>query len=220
MSFARLECRFYRNIALTTTFIVQYTARTTETQGNGRAESTVGDAETSSRVEGCFKMFPRIQLIISGLFYQKRNLIVVETEGVGPHQPTFDLVNDPSGSTMIFPVFFLYPQHATSDTISDFAENTRFYDHLTAMFPPKGEVPSWDEKGDYRTDNLVIHAMTRSKRLLKVGKKTTLMDVFNASAGKDGASDGLELKQGYLSFVVLPKGEQESRWVNEYKSIR
>jgi hypothetical protein len=121
---------------------------------------------------------------------------------------------------MVFPVFFLYPQHATSDIISDFAENTKFNDHLAAMFPPEAQAPSWDINGEYRTDNLVVYATTRSKRLLKVGKKMTLMDVFNASASKDGASDGLELKQGYLSFVVLPKGEQESRWVNEYKSSR
>ena len=48
----------------------------------------------------------------------------------------------------------------------------------------------------------------------------TLVDVFNASAGKDGVADGLLLKQGYLSFIVVPKGEQEIKWVNEYKSSR
>jgi len=153
---------------------------------------------------------------------RKRNIITVGTDDVqdGPHKPTFDLTNDPSGSSMTFPVFFFYPQHATSDTISDFIESSRFYDHLSVMFPPQGEVPGWDSVGEYRTDNLVIYAMTRGKRLLKVGKKMTLMDVFNASAGKDGAMDGLELKQGYLSFAVLPRGDQEIKWVNEYKSSR
>jgi len=121
---------------------------------------------------------------------------------------------------MIFPVFFLYPQHATSDTISDFDENTRFYDHLAVIFPPRGEFPDWDCKKEYRVDNLVVYAMTRGKRLLKVGKKMTLSDVFSASAGKDGSEDGLELKQGYLSFVILPKGDKEAKWINEYKSSR
>lgn len=153
---------------------------------------------------------------------RKRNIIMVETEDVqdGPHRPSFDLMNDPTGSSMIFPVFFFYPQHAVSDTIAEFAENMRFHDHLSVMFPPEGEIPAWDNANQYRTDNLVVYAMTRGKRLLKVGKKMTLADVFNASAGKEGAVDGLELKQGYLSFVVLPKGEQEMKWVNEYKSSR
>jgi small subunit ribosomal protein S7e len=121
---------------------------------------------------------------------------------------------------MIFPVFFLYPQHATSDTISDFHEDTRFHEHLALMFPPQGGIPPWDSAGEYRTDNLVVYAITRRKRLLKVGKKMTLADVFLASAGKDGISDGLELKQGYLSFVIVPKGEQEARWIEEVKSSR
>jgi len=145
---------------------------------------------------------------------------VVETDQVqdGLHKPGFDHVNDSTGALMTFPVFFFYPEHATSDTISEFPECTRFHDHLSTMFPPKGEAPDWDRRGEYRADNLVIYAMTRGRRLLKVGKKMTLTDVFKASAGKDGAVDGLELKQGYLSFAVLPKGEQETKWVNEYKS--
>jgi len=153
---------------------------------------------------------------------KKRNIVAIDAEGVeaGPHQPFFDFINDPSGSSMAFPVFFLYPQHATSDTISDFNENARFYDHLTLMFPPKGLVPDWDKNREYIANNLVVFAMTRSKRLLRIGKKMTLMDVFTASSGKDGATDGLELKQGYLSFVVIPKGEHEAEWVDKYKSSR
>jgi len=121
---------------------------------------------------------------------------------------------------MTFPVFFLYPQHATSDTISDFHENTRFYDHLALMFPPDGEVPIWDAAGEYRADNLAVYAITKRKRLLKVGKKMALADVFSASATKEGLPDGLELKQGYLSFVIVPKGEQEARWIEEFKFSR
>ncbi|KAI6165001.1 hypothetical protein EDD17DRAFT_1884906 [Pisolithus thermaeus] len=107
-----------------------------------------------------------------------------------PYSPHFD-PEDASKSTLIFPVFFLYPQHATSDVISDFVENTTF------SGPP---VPD---------------------RLLKVGKKMTLRDVCRVAIQKPGDPvDGLELKDGYLSFAVLPRGEVEQNWVEEFKRTR
>lgn len=63
--------------------------------------------------------------------------------------------------------------------------------------------------------------MTHRKRLLKVGKKMTLRDVCKAAKGEDGQpKDGLEVKDGCLTFVVLPKGEVEKKWVDEYKGSR
>lgn len=63
--------------------------------------------------------------------------------------------------------------------------------------------------------------MTMRKRLLKVGKKMTLSDVCGAAKGKEGEPrDGLEIKDGCLSFVVLPKGEVEQKWVDDYKKTR
>jgi hypothetical protein len=67
----------------------------------------------------------------------------------------------------------------------------------------------------------VVYATTNRKRLLKVGKKMTLRDVFKASKEKEGTPrDGLELKDNCLTFVVLPKGDVESQWVEEYKKMR
>ena len=71
------------------------------------------------------------------------------------------------------------------------------------------------------TGNLNVYAMTRGKRLLKVGKNHTLRTVFEASRAKEGQPrDGLELRDGCLSFVVLPKGEVEKRWIEDYKKAR
>jgi hypothetical protein len=137
-----------------------------------------------------------------------------------PFAPHFD-PEDPTEGTLIIPVFFLYPQHATSDAIPEFVEDTPFAAHLSAMFPPKAPPPVWDEKGEYVDGRLVVYAMTHRKRLLKVGKKMTLRDVCSAAKGKDGEPrDGLELKDNCLTFAVLPKGEVEKQWVEEYKSIR
>jgi len=135
-----------------------------------------------------------------------------------PAAPHFDS-EDPNG--MVFPVFFLYPQHATSDVISDFVEDTPFAAHIEAMFPPQGQRPSWDVKGQYNAGNLVIYAPTHRKRLLKVGKKMTLKDMLAASKEKEGQPrDGMELRENCLSVVVLPKGEEETKWVEEYKRAR
>ncbi|KAI6105448.1 hypothetical protein F5141DRAFT_1123779 [Pisolithus sp. B1] len=137
-----------------------------------------------------------------------------------PTRQHFD-PEDASKSTLIFPVFFLYPQHATSDVISDFVENTTFSAHLSQVFPPEAPPPSWDHRNEYTAINLVVYAVTRRKRLLKVGKKMTLRDVCRVAMEKPGDPvDGLELKDGYLSFAVLPRGEVEQNWVEEFKRTR
>lgn len=134
--------------------------------------------------------------------------------------PHFDS-EDPTGKTLIFPVFFLYPQHATSDMISNFNEDTTFVAHLETMFPPHAPPPHWDLKGEYINNKLVVYATTYRKRILKVGKKMTLRDVMNAAKEKEGQErDGLELKDNCLTFVVVPKGDEETKWVEEYKKSR
>lgn len=89
------------------------------------------------------------------------------------------------------------------------------------MFPPQAPAPTWDEKQEYKASNIVVYAMTRRKRLLKVGKKMTLRDVCKTAKEKEGDSaDGLEIKDGYLTFAVLPRGDKEQTWVDEYKRTR
>ena len=86
------------------------------------------------------------------------------------------------------------------------------------MFPPDAAAPEWDKKGEYVNSKLVVYAMTHQRHLLKVGKKMTLRDVFKASKNKDGEKkDGLEIKDGCLTFVVLPRGEVEQKWVADFK---
>lgn len=118
-------------------------------------------------------------------------------------------------------MFFLYPQYAISDVIPEFIEDVTFEMHLERMFPPKGERPTWDVDGSYVVDNLVLYAITHRKRLLKVGKKNLLRHIFKASRAKSGEpKDGLEVKDGCLTFVVLTKGAVEYAWVEEFKKQR
>ncbi|THV05408.1 hypothetical protein K435DRAFT_773836 [Dendrothele bispora CBS 962.96] len=154
--------------------------------------------------------------------FQERNIVVVPNPSgsQNPYSPHFD-PEDPTQSSLIIPVFFLYPQYATSDVSPEFVEDTPFAAHLEIMFPPKSAPPEWDTKHEYVDGNLVIYAMTKQKRLLKVGKKMSLRDVCSAAKAKEGEPrDGLELKDGCLTFVVLPKGAAEKKWVEDFKQTR
>jgi len=149
-----------------------------------------------------------------------RNIVATwDQENVqeNPYSPSLDA----SGPTLImaFPVFMLYPQYATSDLISEFSENSTFSSHISVIFPPNGHRPPWDADGAYITGNSVVYAMTRQRRLFKVGKRMSLKDVFVASAG-EGHEDGLEMKNGCLTFALLAKGGVEEKWVQEYKANR
>jgi hypothetical protein len=57
------------------------------------------------------------------LYIQERNLINVRNPGgsANPYAPNYDL-KDTMGETPILPVFFLYPEHATSDVTPQFVE--------------------------------------------------------------------------------------------------
>ncbi|KAG2356973.1 hypothetical protein BDR07DRAFT_1453261 [Suillus spraguei] len=148
--------------------------------------------------------------------FKERNLFAVynpKGSSENPYEPHFD-PEDPEGTTLIIPVFFLYPQYATSDVITHFVEDTTFSTHILQMFPPQAPAPSWDKAGQYIANSLTVYAITRRKRLLKVGKKMSLRDVCNAAKAKEGEpDDGLELKDGCLTFVVVPKGEVEQNWL-------
>lgn len=151
--------------------------------------------------------------------FKERHLVVLP-RSCNPVDPKFD-PEDPSEKTLIFPVLFFYPQHATSDMISHFVEDTSFAAQLSVMFPSQTAAPpAWDVKREYSSGRLVVFAMTHKKRLLKIGKKMTLREVFQVVKDKVGdLADGLELKDGCLTFIVLPEGEEEKKWVEEYKRL-
>lgn len=89
------------------------------------------------------------------------------------------------------------------------------------MFPPEGARPAWDVAGDYTVPNLNIYAQTKRKRLLKIGKKMTLLDLCLNAAAKPGEEpDGLEMVDGHLSVIVLPKGTVEKEWIEDFKHQR
>jgi hypothetical protein len=138
----------------------------------------------------------------------------------------------PLHTPIIFPCFLLYPTHAQSDLITHFQEETSLDQQLAVMFPPDSSGSSstsgaswapWDTKHEYYCSNLVVYVETRAKRLLKVGKELTLREVLRKAVRepKDGLPrDGVTLKDGLLTFVVLPKGAAEKAWIDDFKRQR
>ncbi|KAI0750879.1 40S ribosomal protein S7 [Daedaleopsis nitida] len=154
--------------------------------------------------------------------YIERNIIVnpvPDNVANNPYEPHFD-PEDASNRTMLFPVIFMYPQYATTDLISHYQEDTPFSAHISVMFPPNAPQPEWDKKGEYVDGNLVVFGWTKRRRLLKIGKKMTLRDVCRAAKAKEGEPrDGLEMNDGTLTFVVLPKGSEEQKWMSVQHKI-
>ncbi|GFZ42748.1 hypothetical protein JCM24511_00466 [Saitozyma sp. JCM 24511] len=139
-----------------------------------------------------------------------------------------DLWQAPDPSTpLVIPTFLLYPAHSQSDLITHFNENTSLDDQLAAMFPSSASSSSppwadWDTAREYWTGNLAVYVETAARRLLKVGKEITLREVIAKAVkvGEDGKKDGVVLRDGLLSFVVLVKGQQEKAWIEQYKQTR
>jgi tetratricopeptide (TPR) repeat protein len=129
---------------------------------------------------------------------------------------------------LIFPVFLLYPQHSTSDFITHFHEDTSFEDQLGPIFPASASASSppwsdWDDKHEYYTSNLVVYVETMQRRLLKISKEITLREVLTKArrdpVGNVGR-DGIVLRDGLLSFIVLPKGPEERKFIDRFKKER
>uniref|UniRef100_A0A452RD19 Tetratricopeptide repeat domain 4 n=1 Tax=Ursus americanus TaxID=9643 RepID=A0A452RD19_URSAM len=75
-----------------------------------------------------------------------------------------------------WPVLFLYPEHAQSDFIAAFHEDSRLIDHLMVMF---GETPSWDLERKYCPDNLEVYFEDEDgTELYQVAPKSTLLQVL------------------------------------------
>ncbi|PWN38804.1 hypothetical protein IE81DRAFT_327127 [Ceraceosorus guamensis] len=147
-------------------------------------------------------------------------LVTSNGEANTAYQPA-DFIRTP----IIFPVFLLYPAEERSDFISDYQEDVPLGEYLDRMFPPGGEALPWDSSGEYRTDNLRVYASTKARRLFKIGRGRSLREMIDLTAREEDAQkkmkrDGMILRDGMISLVVLPAGEKESKWVAKFKRER
>ena len=106
-------------------------------------------------------------------------------------------------STLIFPVILLYPMHAQSDFVKSFAETDTIVDHLTYILP----LP-WDTQGEYRIAAVDCYMDTASGGMIKVGKKSSLLQVL--TSGKTEIVDGL------VRIHIVPTG-LAAKWIDGVK---
>ncbi len=114
-----------------------------------------------------------------------------------PYAPHFD-PEDPTGRALIIPVFFLYPQYATSDVVPEFVEDTPFAEHLKAMFPPQTGPPEWDTKGEYVDGQIVIYAMTRREAVTQSWEKDDVERCLHGCKGEGRRADGRARAEGWM----------------------
>ncbi|KAM5149087.1 tetratricopeptide repeat protein 4 isoform 1-T3 [Mantella aurantiaca] len=95
-----------------------------------------------------------------------------------------------------WPVLFLYPEHSQTDFISAFHEDSRFHDHLTAMFSE--DLPPWDTERKYLAHNLEVYFEDEdSECFYKMDPDSTLLETMQHSR--------FRVKAGTASFLIFVK---------------
>lgn len=80
---------------------------------------------------------------------------------------------------LIWPVMFIYPEHAQTDYVLNFAESESFEKHLIIMFGASSERPSWDNTNIYIPGHLKIYFEEEDANTLwEVEPKCTLRKVL------------------------------------------
>ena len=105
-------------------------------------------------------------------------------------------------STIHFPVILLYPMHAQSDFIKAFAETDSVSMHLDYIFP----LP-WDEKHEYRANNVELYMETAKGGLIKVGKNVSLLETLTGD---------VEVVDELVRINVVPKS-LSGKWIEELR---
>ncbi|KAF3482587.1 TPR repeat protein [Arthroderma uncinatum] len=107
-------------------------------------------------------------------------------------------------STIVFPCVLLYPMHAQSDFIKEFAETDTIAHHLKYILP----LP-WDTKGEYTIGSVDCYIETANGGMIKPGKKVSLLAIL--SGGK------VEIVDGLVRINVVPT-KMAGKWIAEMKA--
>ncbi|XP_064625421.1 tetratricopeptide repeat protein 4-like [Lineus longissimus] len=103
-----------------------------------------------------------------------------------------------SDGVLNWPVMFVYPEFNDTDFIQAFNENSRFVDHMEAMFGPDACPPPWDLKRQYTPQTVEIYFEDRTeKKCYQVDQTLTLKCVLQ--------NEKLAVASGTPSFYILRK---------------
>ncbi|KAF2173776.1 hypothetical protein M409DRAFT_62037 [Zasmidium cellare ATCC 36951] len=137
-----------------------------------------------------------------------REVVVRETANPPEMEDARIQLEDPqeAGSEVRFPVLFLYPLHAQTDFIKAVGEGESVLQHLEYILP----LP-WDEKGEYRVEDVECYMETSAGGLIKAGKKLALVKLLGS--GK------VEVVDGLVRIYVVPKA-RAAEWIEEFQKRR
>jgi Cns1/TTC4 Wheel domain len=106
-------------------------------------------------------------------------------------------------SMLVFPAIFLYPMHAHSDFVKEFAEKDAIIDHLSYLIP----LP-WDTKKEYQLGAVDCYMETVSGGMVKIGKKLSLLQALTTGS--------TQIVDGLVRIQVVPTS-MAPKWIEEMK---
>ncbi|KAG5460663.1 MAG: hypothetical protein BJ554DRAFT_7257, partial [Olpidium bornovanus] len=143
-----------------------------------------------------------------------RGIRVVSTgPGARSAEASYRLALDPETGNLVWPCFFLYPEHKESDFIQAFDEVSTFGDHIDVMF----EQPApWDARREYRPDSVDVFFESEDPArgragLVRVGREVNLLTALKHPK--------YVVKDYIPSFIILPKtGAFREGFIKRYKT--
>ena len=123
-----------------------------------------------------------------------------------------------NGTTLVWPVLFMYPEYGETDLIEEFEETGQcFSDHLQAMFGHGIERPVWDIQNRYHPERLKIYFEDRITNPDKIAL-IALKDA-NLTLGEVISDSKFEIINGLPTFIVLvDKSAYESVMIKTYEN--
>ncbi|KAM8930611.1 tetratricopeptide repeat protein 4 [Pelodytes ibericus] len=129
-------------------------------------------------------------------------------DGVSAENATGTQVFLDESGRLNWPVLFFYPEHAQTDFISAFHEDSRIIEHLSEMFG--GELPPWDTDRKYLAQNLEVYFEDEYKQTFyQINPESTLLEALQHRR--------FHVKAGTPSFIILVK---QSSFYERYLSDR
>jgi hypothetical protein len=127
--------------------------------------------------------------------------------------PTVD-ESDATGA-MTWPTYFLYPQYRQSDFIEAFAEDDFLADHLATVFPVEEGPAAWDEKFEYKCDEMEVYLQLNAMPAFKL--RNEWAEWVRLKRGARGEVPGLPAEQAGKTLRDLEQNtkihEEDQVWL-------
>ncbi|VEN33913.1 unnamed protein product [Callosobruchus maculatus] len=142
-----------------------------------------------------------------GYKLEEGNLSLEKLEPCFP-QLVHHRVHMDENNCLVWPVVFVYPEYKIMDYIQQFHENTTLLEQMLEVFEA---YPEWDERQQYKAENLNVYFEMPKKKLRKVDVNATLRETLQLP--------GYIIRGGTPSFMILVRDSPaEKKFLEEYGS--